>query len=280
MTKTHMFQNAQGFVLNQPHISQTQVSQAEKQGLKILLEASLPAIAYDSSEHPHNCHPGTRMQYIDQIVNWGLEGSDPGHCIFWLKGPMGVGKSAISQSCAEMFTTQKRLIATFFFSRPNQRDNPQCLFTSITYQWASKCKSYAKILKSTIHNDPTIVDKELHHQFHHLFISPLQELADRGEDIPKCVVIIDGLDECAGMAAQQTIVQIITESIQNNTTLFIWLICSCLEPHLIMTFKSPQISVMTHQEELMVSQAIDNEITKYLTDELAKIGMEHDIPVP
>ncbi|KAF9443939.1 hypothetical protein P691DRAFT_839705 [Macrolepiota fuliginosa MF-IS2] len=82
------------------------------------------------------------------------------------------------------------------------------------------------------------------------------------------------------MAAQRTIVQIVAESIRNNTTPFIWLICSRLEPHLIATFKSPQISAMTHQEELMVSRAIDNEITKYLTDELAKIGMEHDIPVP
>ncbi|KAF9443940.1 hypothetical protein P691DRAFT_653273, partial [Macrolepiota fuliginosa MF-IS2] len=84
---------------------------------------------------PRNCHPGTRMQYIDQIVNWGLEGSDPGHRIFWLKGPAGVGKSAISQSCAEMFAARKRLVAAFFFSRPNQRDNPQRLFTSIAYQW-------------------------------------------------------------------------------------------------------------------------------------------------
>ncbi|KAF9439487.1 hypothetical protein P691DRAFT_769613 [Macrolepiota fuliginosa MF-IS2] len=275
-----MFQNAQGFVMNQPHISQTQVSQVEKQGLKILLEASLPAAAYDSSEHPRNCHPGTRMQYIDQIVNWGLEGSDPGHRIFWLKGPAGVGKSAISQSCAEMFAAEKRLAAAFFFSRPNQRDNPQCLFTSISYQWASKRKSYAEILKTTIHDDPTIVNKELHHQFHHLFVSPLQELADKGEDIAERVIIIDGLDECTDMAAQRTIVQIIAASIRNNTTPFIWLICSCLEPHLIATFKSTQISAVTHQEELTVSRAIDNEITKYLTDELARVGEEYDIPVP
>ncbi|KAF9440197.1 hypothetical protein P691DRAFT_823995 [Macrolepiota fuliginosa MF-IS2] len=153
------------------------------------------------------------MQYIDQIMSWGLEGPDPGHHIFWLKGPTGVGKSAISQSCAEVFTAQNKLAAAFFFSCPNQRDNPQCLFTSIAYQWASKHKAYTKILKSTIHDDPTIVSKELHHQFHHLFISPLQELAAKGKDISECVIIIDGLDECAGMAAQQTIVQIVAESI-------------------------------------------------------------------
>ncbi|KAF9443035.1 hypothetical protein P691DRAFT_764662 [Macrolepiota fuliginosa MF-IS2] len=266
--------------MNQPQINQTQVSQAENVGLQILLEVSLPTAAYDSSEHPCNCHPGTRIQYIDQIVNWGIEGPDPGHRIFWLKGPTGVRKSAIAQSCADEFTTRKRLAAAFFFSHPNQRDDPQRLFTSISYQWASKHKPYAEILKSTIHDDPTIVDKGLHHQFHHLFISPLQELTDKGRDISEHVVIIDGLDECAGMAAQQTIVQIVAASIQDNTTPFIWLICSHLEPHLVATFKSPPISVVTHQEELTVSWAIDNEISQYLTDELAKIGEEYDIPVP
>ncbi|KAF9439935.1 hypothetical protein P691DRAFT_740251 [Macrolepiota fuliginosa MF-IS2] len=280
MAESHMFQNAQGFVMNQPQINQTQVSQAEKRGLQILLEASLPTAAYDSSEHPRNCHPGTRIQYIDQIVNWGIEGPDPGHRIFWLKGPAGVGKSAIAQSCADEFATRKRLAAAFFFSRPNQRDDPQRLFTSISYQWASKRKPYAEILKSTIHDDPTIVDKELRHQFHHLFVSPLQELADKGGDITERVVIIDGLDECAGMAAQRTIVQIVAASIRDNTTPFIWLICSRLEPHLVATFKSPPISAVTHQEELTVSRAIDNEIAQYLTDELAKIGEEYDIPVP
>ncbi|KAF9443943.1 hypothetical protein P691DRAFT_374804 [Macrolepiota fuliginosa MF-IS2] len=220
------------------------------------------------------------MQYIDQIVSWGLEGSGPNHRIFWLKGPAGVGKSAIAQSCADKFAARKRLVAAFFFSRPNQRDNPQRLFTSISYQWAMKRKPYAEILKSTIHDDPTIVDKELRHQFDHLFVSPLRELAAKGEGISERVVIIDGLDECADVGAQQAIVQIVAASIRDHTTPFIWLICSRLEPPLVATFKSPQISAATHQEELTVSRAIDNEITKYLTDELAKIGTEYDLPVP
>ncbi|KAF9443942.1 hypothetical protein P691DRAFT_808121 [Macrolepiota fuliginosa MF-IS2] len=279
MAGPHMFQNAQGFIMNQPYIKQT-ISQAEKRGLQILLEASLPAAAYDSSEHPRNCHPGTRMQYIDQIVGWGMDDPDPSHRILWLKGPAGVGKSAIAQSCADELASRSKLAAAFFFSRPNQREDPQRLFTSISYQWTSKRKPYAEILKSTIHDDPTIVNKELRHQFHHLFVSPLQELAAKGEDISERVIIIDGLDECAGVEAQQTIVQIVAASIRYNTTPFIWLICSRLEPHLVATFKFPQISAVTRQEELMVSRAIDNEIAKYLTDELAKIGMEHDLPVP
>ncbi|KAF9440808.1 hypothetical protein P691DRAFT_767216 [Macrolepiota fuliginosa MF-IS2] len=212
-------------------------------------------------------------------MRWGMDGPNSVHHIFWLKGPAGVRKLAIAQLCAEEFATQNKLAAAFFFSRPNQRDNPQYLFTSISYQWASKHKPYAEILKSTIHDDPTIVNKELHHQFHHLFISPLQELATKGEGISKCVIIIDGLDECAGAEAQQTIIQIVAASIQDHTTPFVWLVCSRLKPHLVTTFKSPQISPVTHQEELMVSQTIDNEITKYLTDELAKIGMEYDLLV-
>ncbi|KAF9453176.1 hypothetical protein P691DRAFT_820334 [Macrolepiota fuliginosa MF-IS2] len=214
------------------------------------------------------------------IINWGSEGLDPGHRIFWLKEPAGVGKSAIAQSCTEVFAAQKKLAAAFFFSRPNQRDDPQRLFTSISYQRASKHKPYAEILKSTIHDDPTIVNKELPHQFRRLFVSPLQELIANGEDIPERVITIDGLDECAGVAAQQTIIEIVAAFVQDRTTPFIWLICSCLEPHLVATFSSVEISAVTHQEELTVSRTINNKITKYLTSELAKVGRDHCLPLP
>ncbi|KAF9442528.1 hypothetical protein P691DRAFT_779366 [Macrolepiota fuliginosa MF-IS2] len=279
----HIFQNAHDFVMDRPQFTshrQFRQSKAEKKGLKILLEASIPAAAYDSSEHPRNCHPGTRVRYINQIVKWGSEDANYGHHIFWLKGPAGVGKSAIAQSCAEEFAARNKLAAAFFFSRSNQRDDPQCLFTSISYQWASKRKPYAKILKSTIDDDPTIVQKELSHQFHHLFVSPLQELIASGKDIPERVIIIDGLDECAGETAQRAIIEIVAASTRAHTTPFVWLICSRLEPHLVAAFNSPEVSAVTHQEELMVSRAIDNEIFKYLTDELAKEGREHDLPLP
>ncbi|KAF9446041.1 hypothetical protein P691DRAFT_804783 [Macrolepiota fuliginosa MF-IS2] len=280
MAEFHVLQNAQGFIMNHPYFNQIQVYQAEKRGLQILLEASTPAAAYDSSEHPRNCHPGTRVRHIDQIVKWGSEGPGRGHRICWLKGPAGVGKSAIAQSCAEEFADQNKLAAAFFFSRPNQRDDPQRLFTSISYQWASKRKQYAEIVKSTIHDDPTIVNKELRHQFRYLFVSPLQELVAKGEDIPERVVIIDGLDECAGVAAQQTIIDIVAASIRDNTTPFVWLICSRLEPHLVAVFESSEISAVTHQEELTVPRGIDNDIAKYLIDELVKIGREHRLRLP
>ncbi|KAF9447207.1 hypothetical protein P691DRAFT_776291 [Macrolepiota fuliginosa MF-IS2] len=280
MAEHNTFQGARNIVINNPQFNQTQISQAEKRGLSTLLGASIPAAAYDSSENPRHCHPGTRLRYIDQIVTWGLKGSNRNHRIFWLKGPAGVGKSTIAQSCAEEFAARRKLAAAFSFSRPNQRDNSQRLFTSISYQWASKHKPYAEILKSTIHDDPTIIDKELSHQFHHLFVIPLRELITNREDIPECVVIIDGLGECTGVAAQQTIVEIVAESIRNCTAPIIWLFCSRLEPHLVATFNSPEVSAVTHQEELTVSRAVDNEIAKYLIDELARIGREHDLPLP
>ncbi|KAF9443196.1 hypothetical protein P691DRAFT_427602 [Macrolepiota fuliginosa MF-IS2] len=281
MTEPNTFQNAHNFVMNNPQFTTNpQIMQIEKRGLNILLGASIPAAAYDSSEHPRHCHPGTRYQYIDRIVKWGLNDIDQGHRIFWLKGPAGVGKSAIAQSCAETFAAEKKLAAAFFFSRDNRRDNPQRLFTSIAYQWASKRRPYAEILKSTIHDDPTIVDKEIPHQFHHLFVSPLQELSAGGGDIPERVVIIDGLDECAGETAQQAIIDIIAVSIRDDTTPFVWIFCSRLEPHLVATFNSPGVSAVTHQEELTVSRDIDNEVSKYLTDELARIAGEHGLPLP
>ncbi|KAF9443192.1 hypothetical protein P691DRAFT_738192 [Macrolepiota fuliginosa MF-IS2] len=250
-------------------------------GLKILLKASIPYATYDSSERPLHCHSVSHYRYVDQIVRWGTpDDVDRQHRIFWLKGPANVGKSAIAQYCAEELASQRKLVAAFFFSRSSQRDDARRLFASIAYQWALKHRPYAEILESTIHNDPTIVDKDLPYQFQHLFVLPLRKLIAKGENIPERVVIIDGLDECTGEIAQQFIIEIIAASVLGRSTPFVWIFCSRPELHLIMSFDSPEVSPITCQKELLASQAIDNGIVKYLTDELAKIGRDHGLLLP
>ena len=41
-------------------------------------------------------------QYISDIKNWVTESVDSPASMYWMKGPAGVGKSAIAQTCAEM----------------------------------------------------------------------------------------------------------------------------------------------------------------------------------
>jgi len=93
-------------------------------GIDILLDSSDPGAAFDSQDHyDRRCFPGTREQYIADITNWVTESVDPPSSMYWMRGPAGVGKSAIAQTCAERLKDTGHLGAAFFFT-VNKHSNP------------------------------------------------------------------------------------------------------------------------------------------------------------
>jgi len=50
-----------------------------------------------------------------------------------MRGPAGVGKSAIAQTCADKLAENWHLGAAFFFT-VKEHNNPSRLFTTIAYQ--------------------------------------------------------------------------------------------------------------------------------------------------
>jgi len=108
------------------------------QAIDILREASTPEAAYDSSAraYPPRCFPGTREPYIEDLTNWAIPAvGDSPLPLFWMKGPAGVGKTTIAQTCTEKLRHQKKLAAAFFFSISG-RDKSEKFFPSIAYQLA------------------------------------------------------------------------------------------------------------------------------------------------
>lgn len=194
-----------------------------------------------------------------------------------MKGPAGVGKSAIAQSFAEALGD--KLGASFFFSRPNQRDDPDRFFTSIAYQLAVKHDSYGTILDYEIHHDPSLIKKSLPHQFHSLFVAPFLQSTIR-EEVGERIILIDGLDECAGMEAQVEIIKIVADSIKAGTTPFLWIFFSRLEPSIVAAFNLPHIKFMSLIIDLPVSREIDKEILLYLADKLTEVGYKHGLVLP
>jgi len=57
----------------------------------------------------------TRVVLPRDIIDWA-DGQD-GHFLFWLNGLAGTGKSTIARTAAREWYRQKRLGASFFFSR-------------------------------------------------------------------------------------------------------------------------------------------------------------------
>ncbi|KAF9440238.1 hypothetical protein P691DRAFT_715691 [Macrolepiota fuliginosa MF-IS2] len=283
LTNAHDFtMNSPAFVDQSFHHNKINVMEKvrEKTGLHMLLEASMPSASHDSSARypPPLCHPGTRKEFLKTLERWGLNADNHPDRIAWLKGPAGVGKSAIAQSCAEAFGS--RLGASFFFSRPNKWDDPNRFFTSISYQLAVKFNPYGDLLNGKFLHNPALVEKSMPHQFQDLIADPICELRLRGEEFAEHVIIVDGFDECASMEAQVDIIRIIADSVRHQSTPFLWIFFSRLEPDLIATFHSPEISPFCFIIEITISRANDGEVSLYLTDKLREIGRREELPQP
>ncbi|KAF5359850.1 hypothetical protein D9756_002924 [Leucocoprinus leucothites] len=246
-------------------------------GLRELLAHSIPSATHDSSERypPPLCHPGTREDFISLLTEWGRNTSQDHPRLAWMKGPAGVGKSAIAQSTA--LALGDDVGATFFFSRPNHRNNPYRFFTSIAHQLAMKHEAFGDFLDQKIHRNPTIVTKSLQFQFDELLIAPVRALKQQGKGLPDMAIFVDGLDECSGQGAQQEIVLLVAKSIRDEDTPFRWIFFSRLEPVLVSTFDRPEVKPFTAQFELTVTRELDPQIHHFLASRLREIREKHGL---
>ncbi|KAF5361089.1 hypothetical protein D9756_005177 [Leucocoprinus leucothites] len=272
-----IFDNAHDFAMYNPQFNE---SSPACFGIKQLLKHSMPDAFYNSSARypPPKCHLGTRNEYITLITDWAQGQSDRQEPILWMRGPFGIGKSAVAQSCAEALAPLDKLAATLFFSRSNpDRDDPRRVFTSIAYQIAAKCPSFREIVNKRMMDDPALATMSLSTQFELLLVYPLRSI-----DVPRSglnghVVIIDGLDECHGTAEQCEIIRVIATSAYNHTTPFRWFITSRPEDPIIRTMNSISVFPVLSRIELPVSRAIDHEILLFLTHELKKIREDYGL---
>jgi len=233
-------------------------------GIDILLDASDEGAVFDSKHHyDRRCFPGTREQYIADITKWVTESADPPSSIYWMRGPAGVGKSAIAQTCAEKLKKSGNLGAAFFFN-VNKHSDPSRLFTSIAYQLTTALPDYRAAVDEKISKDKSLVGKKLVSQFRSLIVEPLKEVEKHGKRIQAKAIFIDGLDECAGKDAQAEIIEIIASSVREGSTPFHWAIFSRAEPRIVSTFKQDSTTSVTHSVELPISRKADDEIEMYL----------------
>ncbi|KAJ3553170.1 hypothetical protein NP233_g12709 [Leucocoprinus birnbaumii] len=196
-----------------------------------------------------------------------------------MKGPAGVGKSAIAQSCVETLHEQSVPFAAFFFS-VNKRDQAERFFPSIAYQLCLCFTDFRDHLNAKMINDKTIVHKSLRGQFQELIVKPLKELMRRGKGVgSRFPIFVDGLDECRDKQAQCDIIQIITEAIQPDAPPLCWAFFSRPEPHIEATFAQPYVTALTNTIFLPISRQEDAEIKLYLRSGFQTILRERNFPL-
>ncbi len=212
--------------------------------MRLLADNVIPGAEFDSSERdpPPRCHPGTRSDISQQLQTWSHD-SNREKRVVWLHGAAGVGKSAIIQTLAESDSDSSTSIlgASLFFSRPNERDDPQKVFITIAYQLTVKYPIYRKYVVELLAVNPKLISKSLGEQFKWFLVKPFIEkkLFDGVEPI---LIVLDGLDECMGETSQREIILLICRfTLQHPTAPLIWIIASRPEPHIQASFLSSSI---------------------------------------
>jgi hypothetical protein len=203
--------------------------------------------------------------------------------LLWIRGPAGVGKSAIVQTLAEALSASGRLGATIFFSRPNGRSNPQKVFPTLAYQLATRDASYRAYISDLMVTDSRPLEvKAMKEQFRLLILEPfVQRGIRKGQgDI---LLAIDGLDECGGdldhqpsglprhqgrthEEIQTEMIELISAFVQNHPFVpLIWIIASRPETHLKASFFASRVKDSYIEEDIPIdSTEACKDVEKFL----------------
>ncbi|KAF5358552.1 hypothetical protein D9756_001307 [Leucocoprinus leucothites] len=275
------FNHAHGFTIHQPTMIENryQIVNDMLSSGKTVLEHLTPHTILDAvmdsyaRNPPPRCHPGTRLRISSTLEKW-VCGSKRQSSLIWLHGPAGTGKSAIAQTFAEYCSDLGRLGATFFFSRPNNYNNPECVIPTLAYQLAVFLPEYKALITDQLVNDPQLLQRAPRAQFKRLITGPftIMQVQEHWSVREPIVIILDGLDECEGEEAQCEIVNMIAEVIRLKKDLpIIWLITSRPEPHLKYVFSRTDFPVYCSREELAIDAASREDVDMYLRDGFATI---------
>ncbi|KXN82499.1 hypothetical protein AN958_02350 [Leucoagaricus sp. SymC.cos] len=250
--------------------------------MRELLAYTIRGAELDSSERdpPPHCHPGTRVSILEDAKRF-FQDLEPLNKVLWLCGPAGVGKSAIVQTIAESLNestseADPRFGAAIFFSRPNRRDNPKHIFTTIAYQLSVRYPFYRQYIAAGLANDPLFLDKSMSEQFKRLIVQPFaDQRLYRGQK--PLVILLDGLDECDGDREQMNIVLLICRFVlQHPDVPLLWVIASRPEPHIRDTFHHPDISTAFTKVNIPIdSDEACKDVEKYLRKAFEEIKQNY-----
>jgi hypothetical protein len=226
---------------------------------------------------PSKCHTRTRAEILEDIQSWGKGHGD--NCIFWLSGMAGTGKSTIARTVAENFHRQKRLGASFFFSRgQGLRAEATAFFTTLAIQLTEALPDITTHICHAVAQHSKISEQSLSDQWDVLILEPLSMLAASLLTPLVLVFVIDALDECKGVMYVPEILRLLARANALKIIQLRIFITSRRESYIHSSFE--QIPQILHRD-LMLDSALDGrterDISIFLRDKLAEVARTHSL---
>jgi NACHT domain len=150
---------------------------------------------------------------LQEIYDWadGTDGRDE-RCIFWLNGLAGTGKSTIARTVARRFFEQKRLGASFLFSKGGgDVGNAGKFFTSLAVQLAYAVPPLQTHIRDAVRERSNVASLSLTDQWCQLILSPFSKLQNNNSQ-SSYIIIVDALDECEDDNNVRIILRLLAEA--------------------------------------------------------------------
>ncbi|KAF7366364.1 AAA-16 domain-containing protein [Mycena sanguinolenta] len=216
------------------------------------------------SDSPLSCHPGTRVQALEILTAWAAEITSAAGSILWLKGPAGVGKSAILGTLTHRLRAVGRLGASFIFRRQHSpQENADALFCTLAYQLAINIPHLRTAISRAVTTNPGIVGDTMEAQLQKLILRPCRDVM-----LPHpLILVIDGLDEFT-YEAQREILTLLRDAAQAQPSSFRVIVASRLEHHIGTILAEPSFGGLCRSFDVERSAT---DIQLYLWTELARV---------
>ncbi|KAF8644512.1 hypothetical protein AX16_008389 [Volvariella volvacea WC 439] len=172
----------------------------------------------DSGPMHRSAIPETRRLITEDAKRWAIDIHSTSS-IFWLKGSVGTGKSAIARRiCEELDAEDPRLLAgSFFFWRnDNDRNSLKAFVSTIAYRIYIVMPEVGKLINSVLSNDPSILDSTIEYQWNALIVKPLCQASTLDGVGQRSLIVIDGLDECEPSSSQRQVLHLIVAFQEHN----------------------------------------------------------------
>ncbi|GJJ10628.1 hypothetical protein Clacol_004855 [Clathrus columnatus] len=219
------------------------------------------------------CLLGTRVEVLDEIVDWINNDDDDCPRLFWLAGSAGMGKSAIAHSIGSRFDSIKRLGSFFRFDK-NSVERRDKIFSTIARDLASLDPQIkhelAKIIKDEISLRHT---SDLQLQWDKFISKPLCAISEVSTG--PILIVIDGLDESGDPISRRELLKILEKEIPSLPVNIRFLITSRPEKDILLTFNKSQSHIRSKMMNNIPEMETNRDILAYFKTTL-KVEIEEE----
>ena len=214
------------------------------------------------------CLPGTRVAFLDFIINWVNDPNPDSERGLVLFGQAGTGKSSIAHEIARLFDKMHRLTSSFIFSRSEQseRKAPYHLFTTLAHHLADRYPSFKTALGKVVKDNADLRGgtRDYRTLFESLILEPLQDLHIVGP----ILVVIDALDESGDTTGRTGLHAFLAENLKRLPSNFRVVITSRPEHAIVSALASAPSFKIKNMDDTELASETDKDILTFLQEKL------------